>query len=130
MKTLILVTVFTLLLSGCATSLKEATATLADCRAEYLIPVVDENGVIEIIDGEPRMQAAAGSCPDEWAAWNEADERRAAALARREADRTPHNCGKGAVPWCTVSFGRKKCECRDSRAVQDILRDMVEIERY
>jgi len=86
---------------------------------------VDIWGKVRVGDGEVVMVAAEGSCADEWAAWNEADERHTRALARRNAGRV-NNCADGLVPWCENSFGKKDCACVDRGWVRD---QLMEIDR-
>lgn len=119
MKTLIMIVV-AVLLAGCVASLKEVSADLSACRAANMIPAVDENGVVEVINGKPVMQTEVGACPAEWAAWNEADERHARAVARRE---TP-SCPKGTISWCTTRFSiTMECSCESHADVRDALGD-------
>jgi hypothetical protein len=113
-----------LVLVGCAASTDELYTAARQCDEDSRIPAIEEDsGVVKTLEGVVVMEKDPTACQVEWAEWNKADERHTKALARRKADRNPIDCGKGAVPWCTVSFGKKSCFCADQSDVREALRN-------
>ncbi len=97
---LILSMVVLLMLSSCGSMDYFEAAT--QCDHNNKVPLVNEDGTVEVKDGEAVLVVTQGSCDAEWERYNKAEERR----DNKEAYEELMKCPYGQVficrdTWCT-----------------------------
>ncbi len=95
------------------------------CNEREKVPVT-ENGIVKIENEKVVMRRPKGTCEEEWAAWNEAEERIINAEKRRAARKGP-TCPDGQIAycdtWCMTSRPEKrKWACVDQYIFRDMMR--------
>jgi len=114
MRAIVLVLVL-FLYAGCAST--DLHQIAMDCNNANLTPVMDEQGVLEVVGGEVVMLPDREACKDEWAAWNKQQEWK---IAREERKRTV-TCTGGNVRLCDKRFGKNNCSCVSASRMRRVL---------
>ena len=105
----ILILTLFLALSACAST--DLYQVAHDCGQATLIPVLNDDGSVKIVNGKAKMLPDPSKCRAEWGAFNKDFEEKQKRIEAREALEASKKCPAGYVYYC----GHWSCHGRNPR---------------